>query len=322
MRKELSYKILAKAVAAIFLMSLTTSCVHEWPEEAEIKHNIRLTVHNETEWLPDSVITLTRGNESDLAINYIFRVYPTGSTSGAVKEFSVIREGLQREDFTTELQLTPGNYDIWVWSDVCDAGSGKSIYYDYSNFSTISYLKPYEGDTNNKDAFRGMTSVEVECSYDEGPTIEATVNLERPFARYEFIATDYAEFVKNGSKAEGTTVKVIYPTYMPSVFNNFTNTPIDSWTGISFSGGVTEINADEALMGMDYVFVNGKESSVQVALEVYDSKGTKIGNTGIIDVPTVRDRTTIIYGKFLTTLRQDGVGIDPDFEGEYNIEIR
>ena len=109
--------------------------------------------------------------------------------------------------------------------------------------------------------------------------------------------------------------------YMPAVFDNFKNNPVDSWTGISFDCTMLQLDADEAQLAMDYVYVNGEESGVQVMLELYDPDGTLIARTNTITVPTKRDRTTIIKGKFLTTLRTDGVGIDPSFDGEFNIEL-
>lgn len=315
------------------------SCVHQFPEEDE-SGEVVLTVLQDTEWLPDSIMTLTRGEEQAINIRYDFRVYPKGNTNDLIKEFTIVKDDLARQDFTTTLELRPGEYDLWCWSDYCDANTGAPLYYDDSSFSAITYSKPYEGDTDLRDAFRGMTSFTVDADgYYEIQPVEATITLTRPLARYKFVATDFAEFVdkettrgKLVSDPSGGpqrlvnlsdyTVKVIYPLYMPAVFNNFQNNPVDSWTGVTFNARMQQISADEAQVAMDYTMVNGMESGVQVALEIYDPDGVLIARTATITVPTKRDRTTIIYGKLLTTLRTDGVGIDPDFEGEFNIEIR
>ena len=67
--------------------------------------------------------------------------------------------------------------------------------------------------------------------------------------------------------------------------------------------------------------VNGHESSIAVALEVYDPEGTLIGRTVTINVPTKRGQNTIVRGRFLTSMASGGVGIDPSYNGEYNVEL-
>lgn len=338
----MKYKTIWKVLAGVAVTLGTASCVHQFPEEDNVG-TVVLTVLQDTEWLPDSVVTLTRAGDQDINIRYDFKVYPKGNTSDLIKEFTVIKDDLTRQDYTTELELMPGEYDLWCWSDYCDASTGDPLYYDDSRFADITYIKPYEGDTDLRDAFRGMTSFRIDnAGYYELKPVDATITLTRPFARYKFIAVDFAEFVDKeatrgklinepvGAPADASqrltklsdyTVKVIYPLYMPAVFNNFQNNPIDSWTGVSFNATMVQLNDNEAQIAMDYTMVNGQESGVQVALELYDPDGTLIARTNTITVPTRRDRTTIIKGKFLTTLRSDGVGIDPDFEGEFNIEI-
>ena len=49
--------------------------------------------------------------------------------------------------------------------------------------------------------------------------------------------------------------------------------------------------------------------------------GELIGSTSTINVPTMRGRNTIVRGRFLTSQATGGVGIDPGFDGEYNIEL-
>lgn len=334
-------------VLALLLLALVSgmglsSCVHQFPEEDTIG-NVYITVLQDTEWLPDSVVTLTRAGETDVNIRYDFRLYRKGNTNDIIKEFSIVKDDLTRQDFKTQLELMPGDYDLYCWSDYVDAKTGKALYYDDSDFADITYIKPYEGDTDLRDAFRGMTTFTVEGSgYAQIKPVEATITLTRPLARYKFIATDLAEFIENEitrgkmtnepasgpydaqrwAKLSDYTVRVVYPLYMPAVFNNFRNNPVDSWTGVSFNCQMQQLNADEAQLCMDYTYVNGNESSVQVQLEVYDAQGGLIARTNTITVPTKRDRTTLVYGKFLTTIRSDGVGINPDFEGEYNIEIK
>lgn len=330
-------KILLMMMGAF--MVFVSSCVHQFPEEDDMAP-VYLHVVQDTEWLPDSVITLTRAGELDVVIRYDFRVYPKGNTSNCIKEFSIFKDDLTRSDYYTTLELMPGEYDIWCWSDFAYAKNEEPIYYDDNNFANITYIKPYEGDSDLRDAFRGMTSFSITpAGYEELKPVEATIELTRPLARYKFIATDLADFLENEitrgklapdaasasnpkyAKLSDYVVKVIYPMYMPAVFDNFRNNPIDSWTGISFNCSITQLSGTEAQLAMDYVMVNGLSSGVQVMLEIYDPQNVLVARTNTITVPTKRNRTTVVYGKFLTTMRSDGVGINPDFEGEYNIEL-
>ena len=329
--------------ALALLLTGTTSCVHQFPEEDDTG-TVVLTVLQERDWLPDSVVNLTRAEDSGLEIRYDFRVYPKGNRTDIIKEFTIFKEDLTRQDYTTTLELMPGDYDLYCWSDYARS-DGKSLYYDDSNFGGITYLTPYVGDTDLKDAFRGMTSFTItSAGYYEIQPVDATIVLSRPLARYKFIATDLAEFIDRettrgqlvSTAPEGSgaserptranltdyQIKVIYPMYMPAVFDNFLNNPVDSWSNQSYTCSMTQISDTEAVLAMYYVMVNGLQSSVQVMLEVYAPDGLLLARTNTMTIPTKRDRTTLVYNKFLTTIRNDGVGINPDFEGEFNIEIK
>ena len=74
-------------------------------------------------------------------------------------------------------------------------------------------------------------------------------------------------------------------------------------------------------LGFDYVLVNGSEASVQIAVEVYDYDSTLLSSTGTITVPLKRSKLTTLIGEFLTVTTQGGVGIDPSYDGEFNIFI-
>lgn len=328
------------ALTGISLLSFS-SCVNEWPHPEERTYAVTLLIHSDTEWLPDYSMTYSRADA--LEIKYQFEIFQAGNTTTPVQEFTIYKADLTRQDFTVDIALNPGSYDVYVWSDICEATTGKSLFYNSSDFSKITYLTPYQGDSNNKDAFRGMKSFTIDNSMYLHPTATEIVNLERPLARYIFVATDLDEFIDNeisrgqlGSitsrerdpqeyqdELSGVlgeyTIKIYYPLYLPAVFDNFLNKPIDSWTGISFEGAFILLSETQAQLGLDYVMMNGSESYVQVMMEIWDSTDTVIARTRTINIPTQRDRTTIVYGRFLTSDEDAGVHIDPDFDGQYNI---
>ena len=78
----------------------------------------------------------------------------------------------------------------------------------------------------------------------------------------------------------------------------------------------------EMVMGHDYVFVNGSETTLSISLEVYNDKDEKVSSTNPIYVPIVRNKLTIVKGEILTSTASGGVSINPGYEGpDYNIEI-
>ncbi|WP_353937103.1 DUF6562 domain-containing protein [uncultured Muribaculum sp.] len=55
---------------------------------------------------------------------------------------------------------------------------------------------------------------------------------------------------------------------------------------------------------------------------MYDPDGALIGRVSPVDVSTKRSRNTVVKGRFLTSKATGGVGINPGFDGEFNIEIK
>jgi hypothetical protein len=102
----------------------------------------------------------------------------------------------------------------------------------------------------------------------------------------------------------------------------FTDRPADSWTGVSFISQMHLEKDKEMLLGYDYIFVNGSETTLSVSLEVYTRDGELISSTNPINVPIVRSKLTVVKGEFLSLEASGGVTINPGYEGDdYNIEI-
>lgn len=117
-------------------------------------------------------------------------------------------------------------------------------------------------------------------------------------------------------------IRMIYPMFVPCSFNAFTNKPADSWTAQQYEGEITQLSETEAELGFDFVFVNGAEAKITVGLALYDSDGELISSIDPITLPIKRSRLTTVRGKFLTSHATSSVGINPSFDGEYNIEIK
>lgn len=237
----------------------------------------------------------------------------------------------------TTLTLPEGRYRVVVWSDRVAAGSQDDLFYGTTDLGGIRLASPeYTGNTDGRDAFRGTAEVNVSGA----DTVRAEVRLERPQARYRFVTTDLEEFVTRVQRelaaatglpdVEATKavdlsefeVLFHYTGYLATEYDASADEPTDAATGVWWRGALRDLGSGCAELGFDWVFVNGRESSVQVSVEIRDASGLTIARTGTLDVPVARGGETTVRGRFLTADASGGVGIDPDFEGDWNFEIR
>lgn len=238
----------------------------------------------------------------------------------------------QIDDFniTFSQDLKAKEYTLAVWCDIVDdIGSGDNFFYTGSTLSQIKYLEPYEGNTELKSAFSDV--VEIDLTTYQGRwygTYKCYVELERPQAMFEIISTDLEKFLINNSESidENTnfndyTVKVTYDGYMPYGYNVLTEKPNEAQQNISYMTNLEILSVSEARLAFDQVFVNHTESGVNVSLVVYDEKGDIVVEVASQEITINRNQKTIITGEFLTSDYVPGIGIDPSFDGEYNIVI-
>lgn len=303
--------------------------------------------------------SFSRSIESEHDARYIIHVYPedyqpesrTPTRAPLVETIISDRAVNATDDRIILLNLDAGSYRILVFSDYTDSGSNLDKYHDTGDLSEIKLISAdgnsgnkyiHQGNTRYREVFRGEQFVTVSKDgniyhSDGSPTEEgrAIVYMMRPQARFAFVTTDMEEFasVQNlsapSSKSEITKpdpddyrVVIRYTSYMPSTYNAYSDKPTNSRTGVYFEGGIEPSDNSQASLGSDHVFVNGNQTSVQVALDIYSRKdGSLIGSTNPIDVPLKRNHLTLIKGQFLTTKSGNGVGIDPGYFDEFNIEI-
>lgn len=150
--------------------------------------------------------------------------------------------------------------------------------------------------------------------------------MARPMARYRFISTDLARFMgavenRRSDGLDRYIIRMVYTRYMPCSYNMFTDRPADSWTGIDYISEIHPVSATEAELAFDYVFVNGSQTAVTVGVEVYDSDGALLAGVPAFDVPLKRSMETVVRGEFLTTRASGSVGVDPGFDGSFDIFI-
>ena len=226
------------------------------------------------------------------------------------------------------------------WTDYVEKGSGNELFYSADDFAEVSLTSLYEGAQQYRDAFRGSKDLRLAKYNYNGASTSTEIEMSRPLARYNFIATDKNQFITYWKQQLALRklppvrsndapdidlnkfkVRFMYPQYLPSAYNLFTDRPVDSKLGISFDTVMSLREDGDVDLGFDYVFVNGKESKVIVSLSIYDENWEYISTVHNVEVPLLRGHQTTIKCKFLTNGISSGVTINPEYEDEYNIYL-
>ena len=244
---------------------------------------------------------------------------------------------------TMPLALHAGRYSVVAWLDYVDDGSLADKYYKATALSAIHIpdASSYVGDEERKDAYTGRDELDLTRYYDIWRADMAyEMRLEMPTARIEFVATDYDRLLEKVSNSNGEQhftkagvpytgdvdlsqiqVSVLYAGYFPSGYNAYTGKPNDATLGMSFDATARPLSQAELRLAGDHVFVNGTESAVTVNLQVKDRNGVLLNEVEGLKVPLVRGKLTTIRGEFLTRSISSGIGINPGFDGEFDVVI-
>ena len=330
-------------------LMLLSGCVHEFPCATEPDNTaVKCYIHLRYDLGSMPLLTTvpynengakTRSATAPLDFRYLVRIMDdddtdsrTTASRGVVEEICLSvptpAEG-ESVDRTFEVSLPAGSYSIVAWSDFVDAGSTADKYYLTDDMRYITILTgadgAHPGATEGRQAFRGGAAVSLTENSSGGERrVDIYVDMERPMAKFRFIATDVNEFLSRRSRGiDGYYAVVNYPTYMPNVFNARLDRPTDSRQGQSFRSEIVPLTDGVAELGFDYVFVNHNDASVQLSIDIYE-RGTnrRMSSSDIITAPLRRNHVTEIRGRFFTTDARGGVGVDPGFNGDYNVEIK
>ncbi len=329
---------------AIFAAAALTACnvVLEYPDP-------------DVEPVDPTLVNLDVSIEVSISSYLEFQLYATDSETKSESEnnyyLRTIIELYDQDDMTlpmiTETLYTPYSeiedfnivfaedlkakeYTLAVWCDIVEqSGSSDFFFYTGSTLSQIKYIDPYQGNTELKSAFSDVVEIDLTPYQDRWyGTYECVVELERPQAMFEIISTDLEKFLdEQGNSLDDDTdfnnytVKVSYDGYMPYGYNALTEKPNEAQQGISYMTNLEILSATEARLAFDQVFVNHTESGVNVSLVVYDENGEIVAEVGSQAITINRNMNTVVMGEFLTSDYVPGIGIDPSFDGEYNVTI-
>ena len=335
MRRFLKYPLIL--VSALFALSACS--IHEWPDSEPAGVTVVLDLDLSGFGDYKTIIYDTKaGSREDWLARYTVRAYrllPDGSPEQTQRYSQTFLRGTQFEKQAEfKLSIPEGKYLFAVWADFSGA-DGTGAFYDIDDFSDIRLDCSGRECTDYKDAFRGTAEASVARGRSGARTV-VPVRLERPLAKVRFISTDLEDFitkVMEARKAEVENPKAAdidfsayrvylrYTGYLPSAYNIFTAKPFDSSVGVSLNSEITPSGENEALLGFDYVLTNGTEASVMMAVELQNTSGETLSRSGSIEVPLKRAHLTTVRGRFLTQEVGGGIGVDPGFDGNFDIRI-
>lgn len=349
-------RIITKGIilfAMLFAAVILPGCVHEWPDDPypedatlrlQFEHDRPIPLYATVDYTARSRDGVS-SDRSGYHLRYTVNAYEEGSRR-LIRSRVFFKEDISSMDHQVEMKLPRGRYSVKVWAEYVSAENHSDLYYDISDFSEIKLAgAAHRGCTDYRDAALGSFEANLTpASGDEeweDMEVSGVVRLERPLARFRFITTDLNEFISRYEKETAAAndgrapskspasilseyaVRLRYAGFMPSTFNVFTDSPADASTGISFDGDMRIIDHDNIELGFDYVFVNHADASVDVSVELYSRlTGELVASCDPVKVPLKRSRLTEVRGRFLTSTSTGGMGINPDFSGSFDIEIK
>lgn len=291
-------------------------------------------------------------------VRYVINAYRTDNVVGvnevADTTFIFTKSDLTDLNYTANFEIPEGSYRFAVWCDFVDKGSNEDKYYNTSNFVEV-ILKDrnnHSGSNDFRDVFRGYATATVtNPAYYTGAALNAidnsaTAQMTRPVGKMQFISTDVEAFLSRVanlmqlqgllsidadkssvdillSKIDLGQFKVIvhYDMNMPCSYDMVYDKTSDSWTGMSFESKMERISNTEMLLGFDYAFVDNFGTTLNMSVEVQNSKGEVMSRSKSVPVPIMPSKLTTVRGEFLTSIASGGVSVNPGFEDDWNFDI-
>lgn len=327
-------------VLSFAAMSLSAiSCIHYWPDEdPQDPTLVRTTVRIH----PASAMTLyDNGNglvetgryysSPESEARYFIRIYADENwCHDLVYEEDLVASADRLGDIIErDLELHAMHYRVVVWQD-------QPRMYDFSGMTSVCVADKslYAGSRDDKKAQAVSGDMDLSGFSDKwNASFTYDVELVHPVAKMVLVATDVEKFAgafaanHPGQSGKGIKevleecrVRVYYTGYLPTGYNVMGDKLNDARPEYSFETVIRQMDDGEAVIGFDYILV-AASTSVSVKIELSDAEGNVINTADGIQVPLERNRITVVKGEFLTKDYGGGIGIDPGFEGNIDINV-
>lgn len=225
--------------------------------------------------------------------------------------------------YSMDLSLFKGEYDVNLWCDYTfDETTDNHYITTGPDVIMIQPKEKYTGNTDTRDCFSKRISLTVA----EENNTPQSVQLQRPLAKYQLVATDVEKYEKqrlqNGLPAlADLRVFIGYEGFLPSAYNITESKLADAKDGYFYYSNFMNITSFDATVAQDYVLVNGAESSVTVAILFKDAAGNTISGVRGVKIAYRAGQLTTVSGDFLTAGLGSGITINTVWSGDHNVEF-
>lgn len=327
---------------------LLAGCIHQYPEaETATRVTVAFEIGIDASLPLYREVTRSAAGTQGLKRRFIIDAYRDGKvlaekrilTTGAVE----VEEG--RYSIPATMQLEAGRYTFAVWCDYAEDESGADLHFVTGDLAQVLLGDTYHPDHTRREAFCGTATADFtdcadmqEVQYVQGTGVQAVevrqrIDLKRPQAKFVLIGTDTGEFIEQMRKRRkkeaaggigNYRARLSYEYYFPTGYDVTGDLLCRSGVGMGFTAPCT-VEADEdgeCTLAGDFVLEGTDESYTLVALEVLDGDNEVVSRVTGLQIPLKQGHLTIVKGKFLTTMMNAGIGIDPGYDGEFNIIIK
>ena len=334
---------------------ITAGCrgiiVHEYPgqdggeivDPTLINLNIRITPCPLFSFSEDAALRVETSDyypESEHSVRYLLelRVNESFNTDLVYREIITTTEDHLQDVIERSFSLHALHYKVLVWQDLTDSAAPEADYWFHT--SPLTAIKVYEknlyaGGGDSKQVSSAGQEMDLSPYMDDwNINLDIEVPLIRPESKYIIVSSDLQKFTKSyianyPTKAELTPeqifekckMRVVYNGYLPTGYNVSTGLLNDSQGGYGYDFEVKTIGNEAAIVAFDYVLTGPTPTSVNVGLVLYGEDGAVLNSVSSINVPLTRNKITVVSGEYLTREYGGGVGIDSDFDGEFNIIV-
>lgn len=239
-------------------------------------------------------------------------------------------------DTTLNIRLDGEKYRVLVWMDFVEKGDDQDLFYDTADLSNIAWAEGHGGSNEFLQTFRGAADADLSNYQSASLTIDRPVKMLRPMAKYRIVATDKEGFLAEYRRRHGIDTRAdeeidlslfhavfTYTGNVPSVYDVFSDVPVDVSTGVSFKSPIRMMEDGTIELGTDYIFTGQKPSVTTVGLNVsvYEQGFESPVSSINFNIPLQRGGLTTAKGAFMTSsggqTGTGGIQVVPTFDGEY-----
>lgn len=340
-KKQRYISFLHQAFCLLLLSPALSGCLFEEPEmTADGEMGIDPTAVNVTAEITldmklseiETARSTRTTSEEDIPYRHRFLVEAYLDDMATLRQvvYEDIHPGRTNLSIPISLKLHARPYRLAVWADYVKSDSEDDLYFNTEILDPLITTDPYKGNSEYKDAFYAVHALDL-SQYRNQWNVKVPVRIElvRPVARYELVATDAKKFLAKITEDDANasyTVRVKYRNYLSAGFDVLNNELRNSLMYMAYNKtfkAADLTSGKDFTVGVDYVFMPEEGKEIPIEVEVVNAAGETMART-IINITCQRGKKTIVRDNFLTADPEnadDDVNIDTEFDDEVDMEV-